>query len=98
MAAPCLGTSIGLQRPPSSRRRVCILGGDIARALQQRSRKTLRDLVSRLLDRVSRKVSIPSRRLHLRVAQELANHGQPLADSETTRSERVPKVVDAGIV
>jgi hypothetical protein len=70
-----IGISIGLQGVLLSRRCVLMTGQGIGRAIQQYSREAFRYLVSRLFDRISCEMSIPSRRLRLRVAEQLADHG-----------------------
>jgi hypothetical protein len=43
-------------------------------------------------------MSVARRRLHLRVAQELADHRQPLAGDDRCRREGVAQVMDAGVL
>ena len=45
-------------------------------------------------DRVRGQMGITCGGLHLRVAEELADHGEALAGGDCSRGERVPQIVD----
>ena len=58
----------------------------------------LRDPRSRRLHRLSRKVGVAGRRLHLPVAEELSDHRQALPQRQCPRSEGVTQVMDPHVL
>ena len=56
------------------------------------------DFFGRNLDRISREVGVSGSGLHLRMAEQLADHRQPLAGGNGGRGEGMPEIVDADVL
>jgi hypothetical protein len=59
----------------------------------ERRRDFCCDPVGGILDRISREMCIPCRRLHSRMPEQLADHRQPLTRRNSRRRERVQRVL-----
>jgi hypothetical protein len=78
-------------------RRFGVKLNDFSGSAVDESRDIARHPFRRRFDRVSSQVGVARRGLDLRVAEQLADHGQAFAESHGTRRERMAQVVDAHV-